>query len=461
MDLVPLGSAAVRLHLLSALCASGCLVLLWCSLGAFTKTAGLPARCARLAGVLLLATTPVFWAAARATEVYMLLALFMSVGFYFIVRAWGSRPIAGRIVWFIVGLALVHHYVILPVALWVMFRCRKRGFFLLFLPLVLIVVPMVRSQAGVALDWYHPGSFEGLTRLLLGGEFLGNLATGWERFSIAPSTVLFQDTFRLLAQWGLFFPVLFVGGWQLMLWSRRHAVEYGLVLLVYAGFYVFYLVGDRDVFSLPFLVLSTPILCLGLEWIAAQLTPRMHAHGPILLSLLLLLVPCWRAFDVSAARTGGDEAFRYSADVLRVLPPNAVLLAGLNESAQDNEIFPLAYQQIVERRRPDVDIIGTGFLALPWYREELVRRGLRLRLRELPLGKYTTDQEWYEDVWTGIVLEMVRDRPICSTVSPAYVAQRRGVLSWESCESRLLLRARAHSSPYLPWGTVFLLLPEG
>ncbi|MFH1742846.1 MAG: DUF2723 domain-containing protein [bacterium] len=465
MSLLPFGGAAVRLHLLSALCASACLVLLKCSLDIWGRPVGLSARAARLSGLLVLATTPVFWSVARAAEVYSILALLMAVCLYFIVRFWSHRRVPDYCVWFVAGLAMLHHYAIVPVLFWLLLRCRKRSFPILVLPLILLIVPVIRSRAGVVPDWYDPESLKGLIQLTMGGEFAGNVAKGWTRFCASPFGVLFEDGWDLFRQWGLkwglLLPFILVGVWRLACRSRPYAIEYGAVLLLYTGFYILYLVGDREYFSLPFLVLSAPALCWGLEWLADDLSHRMHSNGPILLGLLLLLFPVWRGHQLVFAERDDEEALRYSADVLRVLPPNALLLVGLHELSQDYEYFPLLYQQAVERRRPDVDIIGTGFLSLPWYDKKLAERGVHPRLRDLPLGKYKTDIEWYEDVWTGIVLEMRNDRPICSTVSPAYLARRRGAASWKKCDSGLLLQGRSFlesdSLPYLPWGTVFLL----
>ncbi len=460
--LVPLGNAAFRLNLLSAFCGAFALAILRWSLSLLTREpSNIVSRAAYTAGTLLLGTLTVYFSAARSAEVYALFAVFVSVCILFVFRLWREHSISGHLVWFVAGLAILHHYLILPLLVWLILRVRKWNPVCALIPLVLVFVPLMRSQAGVELDWYHPADLHSLGRLFLGGEFAQNLATGWTVFRIHPVQSVAAAVTGLLSVWGLLLPFVCLGAWSLFRRSRVRAFEYLAVLFAYALFYLFYLVGDREVFLLPFAILATPLLCLGVEWTINAVGRGLSSRGRNLLCVLVLLVPFLQAqlATLTLEETDPMEAFRYSDRVLGVLPPNAVLLAGLHESSQDNEVFPLVYQQVVERRRPDVDVIGTGFLALPWYREALIRRGLELDLKRLPLGKYTSAREWYEDVWRGVV--SVVDRPICSTVSPAYVAETRGVDAWKECDSRLLLQlpsfAETEYSPYLPWGTVFLL----
>jgi len=462
--LVPIGNAAFRLNLLSALFGALAATIIRASLDALSPNPrNATSRAAYTAGALLLCTLPVYFSAARSAEVYTLLALFMSACLFFVFSLQQNVSVSGHAVWFLGGLALLHHYLVLPVVVWLLLRRNRWNPVCILIPAMLAFVPMIRSRAGVALDWYRPSTFDALLRLLMGGEFAQNLASGWQVFQAYPLKSLFVACVDLVSAWGPFFPFVCVGVWVLARRSMRHAAEYTLLLTAYAVFYLFYLVGDREVFTLPFVILATPLVCLGLEWAVVSLGRGLSPRARILLFLLVLLLPLWQARRVTVSHAIQDpmEAFRYSESVLSLLPPDAVLLAGLHEPSQDNEVFPLAYQQIVERRRPDVDVIGAGFLALPWYREELSRRGLNLDLCELPLGKYASPEDWYVDVWRGIVT--VVDRPVCSTVPPAYMAETRGVEVWGRCDSQLLLQlpsfADRSSSPYLPWGTVFRLMP--
>ncbi|HOE11912.1 MAG TPA: DUF2723 domain-containing protein [bacterium] len=462
LSIVPFGTVMMRIHILSALCASCALVFLYRAAETLAMNHGPMELISRISCVLWLGTAPVFWGIARSAEVYALLALFLSVALYLSLCAKQPGKDFSGFAWLLAGVSLVHHYIVLPVLVWMLWQVRKRFFLLIILPLLLLLIPMIRSRAGVELDWYHPASFQGWMALLTGGEFVGNLSRGLFRFLNSPLQAFFLDLCALFWPWGIFLPLLFVGVWRLYRREKRCTVIYLSILCIYAAFFLFYLVGDRDVFVLPFLLVSAPLVCLGLEWCIGKL--HLMERGVILLCLLLLLLPVVRAYWRVALVRDDTEAFRYSEDVLRILPPNALLLVGLYEPSQDNEIFPLIYQQTVEHRRPDVDPIGNGFLALPWYREKLAGKGIGIRLKPLPLGKYRTPTEWYEDVWSGIILTSKDKRPICSTIPPAYVAQWRGVSLWKDCGAQLLLEQRSFTDSYygeyLPWGTVFLLHPD-
>ncbi|MBY0492563.1 MAG: DUF2723 domain-containing protein [Gemmatimonadaceae bacterium] len=109
---------------------------------------------------------------------------------------------------------------------------------------------------------------------------------------------------------------------------------------------------------------------------AASLSLRLRERFPLpvaLLPLLVALVPLFANRPV-VDRTGEPVATlprTYARLLLDGMPPNGVLLAG-----GDNDTFPMWYLQQVEERRPDVTVVTVPLLGAPWYRAELVRRGL-------------------------------------------------------------------------------------
>jgi hypothetical protein len=56
----------------------------------------------------------------------------------------------------------------------------------------------------------------------------------------------------------------------------------------------------------------------------------------------------------------------YVDDILRTLPPNAVLLA-----AGDETVLPVLHGLVVDQKRPDVRLIITPLLAADWYTDNL------------------------------------------------------------------------------------------
>lgn len=109
---------------------------------------------------------------------------------------------------------------------------------------------------------------------------------------------------------------------------------------------------------------------------AASLSTRLRARFPLpvaVLPLLVALVPLFANRSV-VDRTQAPVATlprTYARLLLDAMPANGVLLAG-----GDNDTFPMWYLQQVEERRPDVTVVTVPLLGAPWYRAELVRRGL-------------------------------------------------------------------------------------
>ena len=120
-------------------------------------------------------------------------------------------------------------------------------------------------------------------------------------------------------------------------------------------------------------------------------------------------------------------------------PPNAVLVTG-----GDNDSFPLWYEQVVHRTRPDVRVVVAPLLGAQWYRAELVRRDSLLPPSHVA--------HWRGERETLAALDSVarlRDRPLALSLTatehrwliPARERAVRGVL---------LLRAPGTTGVWLP-----------
>jgi hypothetical protein len=110
----------------------------------------------------------------------------------------------------------------------------------------------------------------------------------------------------------------------------------------------------------------------GASWLSTRLRARLPLPVAVL-PLLVALVPLFANRPV-VDRTVAPVATMprtYARLLLDAMPSNGVLLAG-----GDNDTFPMWYLQQVEERRPDVTVVTVPLLGAPWYRAELVRRGL-------------------------------------------------------------------------------------
>jgi hypothetical protein len=63
------------------------------------------------------------------------------------------------------------------------------------------------------------------------------------------------------------------------------------------------------------------------------------------------------------------QARSWGESVLREAPPGGVV-----HTSTDEHTFTLWYLQIVDGQRPDVAIVEDRLEAVPWYRQQLLRR---------------------------------------------------------------------------------------
>ena len=123
---------------------------------------------------------------------------------------------------------------------------------------------------------------------------------------------------------------------------------------------------DRDYFFvLGFLVWGAWAGAGLVSWIAER-RPSLVAGAVVLAALPVALN--WPAI---AHRDAVVTALprTVAAALLWSAPPNAVLVTG-----GDNDSFPLWYEQVVHRARPDVRVVVAPLLGARWYRAELARR---------------------------------------------------------------------------------------
>jgi hypothetical protein len=103
-------------------------------------------------------------------------------------------------------------------------------------------------------------------------------------------------------------------------------------------------------------------------WVAGRVHKASAAGAVALVVAAMPIALNWRA--TNRAQDGPPTlAARFARALLDAASPNAVLLV-----AGDNDTYPLWYEQIVERRRPDVTVVTIPLLPAEWYRWELARR---------------------------------------------------------------------------------------
>ncbi len=364
--LLPVGSVALRMSLLSAACAAAACGLLY----ALVRRLGLSEIAALSAG-LLLAFSPSFWSQANIQRVYSLNALFV-VAVAFAACEWHRerRIRAMMLAAFLAGLGACNHTVMgvvgVAVGLFAVLvepsllrrprhvaACVGAG----LLGLLPYAYLPLRSRADPRLDWGDPETLEGFLGVVLRRDF-------WDRAWLeGPGDVLvvLGDYLRSLGE-----ELLWAGAALAVLgvlagWKRRWPVL--LALLVMAGnLWAVGLHGSRsDIFIwhryyIPSYVMAALLAAFGCQ-VVVERWGRNLAAATLLVPLALAVLGAPR-FDRSRYRLAED----FSRTLLETLPPGAHLSA-----SDDNILFVLLYLHLVEGVRPDLDLIlqGVGDAELP------------------------------------------------------------------------------------------------
>jgi len=369
--LLPLSSVALRLNLMSAVCAALASLMAFFLAREMIRPLGWGNRVsgslAALLAALILAFSRTFWSQAVQTEVYALHAFLVSA-VLLALAAW-RRTGDGRLVWlgaFLFGLSLTNHTSALIMSvpfLFLLIRDRERihlrtvlpGFLIFFLlGFSLYLYLPWRSALEPPNDWGNP-------------ETLGRL---WDHltarlyhrhFVLTSPAAVFRNLhhyFRLLS--GQFGPLLFLLGLPGAAWlAKKGRALFILLLLVWAANVLLaasYDITDIEAYYLPSAIVWALWIGGGISAALARVAPRMGKFGTGLLLTIVFTVMTGLpvATNVSRVSQRGETIAReYGSAILNCAQPGAVLL-----SFSDSEHFPILYLHQVKGMRPDLTILG-------------------------------------------------------------------------------------------------------
>jgi hypothetical protein len=359
--LLPIGSIAYRVHLLSALFGAATCGLLWLCARRLAE-GRVPAYLAALG----LGLAPVFWSQAVIAEVYTLNT------FFFALLAWlGLRAGRGHLYWmaFVFGLSLSNHWPLMllvapgfAILLWPqrMEIVRRLGAlsWLLILGLAPYAWMVYRSWRALTISFYGP--LETLPEIWF---FLSR--TGYAGIDASP-TGGWADRLRFLEFFGgqLVWQLAVAGTllaavgcavqWRLL--GARVAAFLSVAFLMPSVVLIMLLRFDYDllsrhvfhVYPLPAYAVGALWMAVGLAWLARRFALR-PPHAAVAAAAVLGLI------GAAGARVNlapdDDWAGRYARAVLDTLPRGAVVFP-----QGDTDLPPIAYLHLVEDRRPDVTL---------------------------------------------------------------------------------------------------------
>lgn len=385
-SLLPIGSIPFRVNLLSVVCDSVAIGIVYLTADRLVRS-----RLAAAIAALALAVNPTFWEWSLAAEVFPLNNLLAAVLILFLVL-WHGRPEhTGLLIgaFFVAGLALTNHQTIVLIGPAFCFVLWERRDILRAQPRILLI-GVLAFAIGLLPYFYilwaaarHPvyswgnissvrDLFGLITRRNYGSTRLVNTPgyTGgapWARLA------------ALFISFGWLAGALICAGAIEAYQSRRWYFWFSGLAFLFAGpFFIW--ITNLNLNSAPsalfvlarfFLlshVLLAPLIAFGVIWIT-----RMIARWSPALSSPVIVVVCLVAIIATVVLNYGrlDQsrnfiARNFSEDVLAEAKPNSVLLV-----TGDGFAFPLVYLQKVEHLRSDTTLVVLPMLLGEWYAEQL------------------------------------------------------------------------------------------
>jgi hypothetical protein len=382
--LFPVGDAAFRINLLSAVFAALATGLLYALILEVLRSTLQAVRTSLVRatatiGTLTMAFSRTFWSQAVKAEVYALNSLFVVLILFLLLRWSRSDSHSQRILYlaaFFYGLSVTHHrtmILFLPafaIFIWLVDRSTLTNLQSLWKLLVLVIAPQILylyvPLRAAATPYLHielapdrklelyTNTLRGFQDFVMGQMFRGEL--GYQ----APITERLEMAARfLLNQFGI--AGLFVGllgVLRLGIGQRKVLLLLGLSYLALVAFNLFYFIGDIHVLFTPTYIIFSIWIAVGVGWlleVAGDLTKRWPGarsavcYGIVALFALLPLSQVWYNYH-RVDKSGDYEARQWAEGILsQRLPEGAILI-----SNDRNEITPLIYLQYVEGIRPDV-----------------------------------------------------------------------------------------------------------
>jgi hypothetical protein len=361
--LVPIGSVAYRVHLLSAL-----LGALSCALAWLCARVLAPGRLSAYLAAFALGVSPVFWSQAIIAEVYTLNTLFFLLLTLLALRS-GSLPWMA----FIFGSSLANHWplMLLAAPAFAVLLWPRRSEMLRRLPLLaaLAALGLLPYLWMVIASWgWRPISFHGPLESIAEVWYVisraGYAGTDWSASAGWLDRMLFVRFLagQLVLQFALLGTLVAAIGFavQRRLLGTRLAWFFSLAFLMPTVVLAFLLGFDYDaasthvfhVYPLPAYAVAALWIALGFAWLSERYQLSRRRAVAAASALIVLVFALGIRTNVL---TDHEWGARYAQTVLRMLPPDAVLFV-----RGDADLATIAYFYLVEGWRPDVEIYHTG-----------------------------------------------------------------------------------------------------
>jgi tetratricopeptide (TPR) repeat protein len=366
--LIPFGSAAARVNLLSAVFGALALGFLYESLRIVLRTTWAP-----WFACLILAFSKAWWLASVTAEVYAMNAFYVAAVLWLALRAGNkASPRSLVILAYVFGLALTHHFTIVlvvPALVLILVGVRYEWkqivvwmFLAVVVPLSLYIYIPVRASMDPPYVFGSPQGAEGVWHHLTAAGYRSNLMpAGFE--SVKSGLVRFPrhvaEGIPLFLLWA---PV--VGIVSGLTWRRRFLSTVAVLAVPCVAFVLSYSIPDIGSFYLPIHIVMAFLTALGFEAAAgeirrwagragtvpgriASLAVAVTASGFVIAVFLVNLPWCDRSNHRLAEAYG-----RGLLGTVEVVSDNEGILLALG----DHAVFPCAYMKLIEGATPGVAV---------------------------------------------------------------------------------------------------------
>jgi hypothetical protein len=235
--------------------------------------------------------------------------------------------------------------------------------------LIYAYLPIAAARKPV-MNWGDPASISAVWDHITGKQYRAYIKTSDEQNNAQIGRYFGIVVCELGPGW-MPLVLLIAAGGIVLLWFRLRTIFWYVVLFIIgnaAWFAIYPVTNDTPAYAIPTFIALLFAFAFG-AWSIAELARDERVRTSIAAAMLLLpllaLVTAYPFRDRSTYWVSHD----YAENGLQSMRPNALMLTG------DWQLYaPMRYRLDVERARPDVEIIETGFLLRDWYFGELARR---------------------------------------------------------------------------------------
>lgn len=365
--IIPFGSLALRVNILSAFFGSMTLVVLYNILKLLNTEAK---NSLQITAVLLAAVSPAFWQSSIQAEVFTLNTFFAVLIIYAMIK---EKDLSAS---YLFGLGLGNHHTLIfmapfmAYALWKRQQLFSKKLIYMFLCFIIgfsiyIYLP-VRSFKNPALNWGSPQTLYKFWRVISRADYGSLSLTVGEKIPRNIDNTITQVTrFVKSADRQFTFIGLFLGIWGIYVLFKSKQSFYAPAIIVV---WIFSGIGFLLLSNMPFNPMSEGIMerfyiLTNILWVIPLSAGMVYLFNNIKNSVLTIfaiivvsIIAGWRFNEINWRQY--YTAYDYGRNLLKTLSPGAVFFM----DGGDDTFYSLAYLCFAEGRRKDLELHDRGGL---------------------------------------------------------------------------------------------------